>query len=130
MLAAAPFFIYLQSQLLGPNQKFTKGIGCSTFMYRRIIPFDEYFILNCTSVGRNERLPIHCCCRIVSSAVYTINKAIDNMFSFRRSLGENFATRVLPVFISFSALGCAASINFSGGRYGFIFSLNIKLTEK
>ncbi|EPB92636.1 hypothetical protein HMPREF1544_00650 [Mucor circinelloides 1006PhL] len=35
---------------------------------------------------------------------------------FTRSLGENFATKVLPIFIGLSAFGCAASMNFTGGR--------------
>ncbi|KAI8381369.1 amino acid/polyamine transporter I [Radiomyces spectabilis] len=35
---------------------------------------------------------------------------------FTRSLGENFASTVLPVFIALSAFGCAAAINFSAGR--------------
>ncbi|KAI8991796.1 amino acid/polyamine transporter I [Mycotypha africana] len=35
---------------------------------------------------------------------------------FKRSLGENFASTVLPICISLSAFGCGAAINFSGGR--------------
>ncbi|KAI7857682.1 amino acid/polyamine transporter I [Circinella umbellata] len=35
---------------------------------------------------------------------------------FTKSLGENFATIVLPVLIALGAFGCGASINFSAGR--------------
>ncbi|KAG1471335.1 hypothetical protein G6F56_002184 [Rhizopus delemar] len=35
---------------------------------------------------------------------------------FTRSLGENFASNVLPLFIGLSAFGCGAAINFSSGR--------------
>ncbi|KAI9498758.1 amino acid/polyamine transporter I [Zychaea mexicana] len=35
---------------------------------------------------------------------------------FTKSLGENFATKVLPILIALGALGCGASVNFSAGR--------------
>lgn len=36
--------------------------------------------------------------------------------SFTESLGENFASTILPVLIALGALGCAEAIAFSGGR--------------
>ncbi|KAI9482948.1 MAG: amino acid permease-domain-containing protein [Benjaminiella poitrasii] len=35
---------------------------------------------------------------------------------FTRSLGQNFASSILPIFIGLSAFGCGAAINFSAGR--------------
>ncbi|RCH90854.1 hypothetical protein CU097_011068 [Rhizopus azygosporus] len=35
---------------------------------------------------------------------------------FTRSLGENFASTILPLCIGLSAFGCGAAINFSAGR--------------
>ncbi|CAO3610302.1 unnamed protein product [Mucor hiemalis] len=35
---------------------------------------------------------------------------------FTKSLGANFATTILPVFIGLSSFGCGAAMNFSGGR--------------
>ena len=41
---------------------------------------------------------------------------ITIIFSFTKSLGENFASKVLPILIALGAFGCGASINFSAGR--------------
>ncbi|KAI8339298.1 amino acid permease-domain-containing protein [Blakeslea trispora] len=35
---------------------------------------------------------------------------------FSRSMGNNFASTMLPILISLSAFGCGATLNFSGGR--------------
>ncbi|KAF1800489.1 amino acid permease-domain-containing protein [Mucor lusitanicus] len=62
---------------------------------------------------------------ILTNIAYLVVLPLDTMKSsefivaaafFTRSLGENFATKVLPVFIGLSAFGCAASMNFTGGR--------------
>ncbi|KAI8644120.1 amino acid/polyamine transporter I [Parasitella parasitica] len=62
---------------------------------------------------------------IFTNIAYLVVLPLDTMKSsefivaaafFTRSLGQNFATKVLPVFIGLSSFGCAASMNFTGGR--------------
>ncbi|KAI8079567.1 amino acid/polyamine transporter I [Gilbertella persicaria] len=62
---------------------------------------------------------------ILTNMAYLVVLPLDTMKSsefivaaafFSRSLGENFASTVLPVFIGLSAFGCGAALNFSGGR--------------
>ncbi|KAL9554593.1 hypothetical protein MBANPS3_002735 [Mucor bainieri] len=59
---------------------------------------------------------------ILTNIAYLVVLPLDTMKSSEfivaaaLSLGENFATKVLPVFIGLSAFGCAASMNFTGGR--------------
>ncbi|KAI8970705.1 amino acid/polyamine transporter I [Pilobolus umbonatus] len=65
------------------------------------------------------------CLYIMTNMAYLLVLPLDQMKNsefivaaafFTRSLGENFASKVLPVFIGLSAFGCGAAINFSAGR--------------
>ncbi|CAO3703329.1 unnamed protein product [Rhizopus stolonifer] len=62
---------------------------------------------------------------ILTNISYLVVLPLDTMKSsefivaaafFTRSLGENFASNALPLFIGLSAFGCGAAINFSSGR--------------
>ncbi|KAI8366343.1 amino acid permease-domain-containing protein [Choanephora cucurbitarum] len=62
---------------------------------------------------------------ILTNAAYLIVLPLETMKNsqlvvaaafFSRSLGDNFASNILPVFIGLSAFGCGAALNFSGGR--------------
>ncbi|ORY94118.1 amino acid permease-domain-containing protein [Syncephalastrum racemosum] len=62
---------------------------------------------------------------VMTNIAYLVVLSLDTMKQsefivaaafFTESLGENFATKVLPVFIALGAFGCGAAINFSGGR--------------
>ncbi|EIE91565.1 hypothetical protein RO3G_16276 [Rhizopus delemar RA 99-880] len=62
---------------------------------------------------------------ILTNIAYLVVLPLDTMKSsefivaaafFTRSLGENFVSTVLPLFIGLSAFGCGAAINFSAGR--------------
>ncbi|KAG2189920.1 hypothetical protein INT46_001935 [Mucor plumbeus] len=62
---------------------------------------------------------------ILTNIAYLVVLPLDTMKNsefivaaafFTRSLGQNFASNVLPIFIGLSAFGCGASMNFTGGR--------------
>ncbi|KAI8078328.1 amino acid/polyamine transporter I [Thamnidium elegans] len=62
---------------------------------------------------------------ILTNIAYLVVLPLDTMKNsefivaaafFTKSLGQNFASNVLPVFIGLSAFGCGAAINFSAGR--------------
>ncbi|KAI9258891.1 amino acid permease-domain-containing protein [Phascolomyces articulosus] len=53
---------------------------------------------------------------VLGTAAMKDSKYIVAASFFTKSLGENFATKVLPVLIALGAFGCGASINFSAGR--------------
>ncbi|KAI7893472.1 amino acid permease-domain-containing protein, partial [Mucor mucedo] len=62
---------------------------------------------------------------ILTNMAYLIVLPLDTMKNsefivaaafFTKSLGQNFASNVLPIFIGLSAFGCGAAINFSAGR--------------
>ncbi|OBZ88543.1 High-affinity methionine permease [Choanephora cucurbitarum] len=62
---------------------------------------------------------------ILTNAAYLVVLPLETMKNsqlvvaaafFSRSLGDNFASNILPIFIGLSAFGCGAALNFSGGR--------------
>lgn len=109
----------LTDSALGSYQKLTKSFCRCIIKHSWFVYFNKYCLLGCSTIGYNEKLRIYCrrCIVTHTSTLPTSFITHTDFDSFTRSLGENFASTVLPVFIGLSSFGCAAAINFSGGRY-------------